>query len=646
MLALSYSKPLVNWRTITRFSPLAIYSTLRLIWVFIVIAGELGSVYWTLAKCHWPSIDNIHVTKLTHVLLIGDTQVQTLLPLVDFSFLLFSRRALSDLSLRKHWHIALHLNPDAIIFLGDMLANGKGARTITEYEKQVGKFKRIFDTGTAMEVHYVPGNEDVGLGSIASSASDIRSYYALNFGPLNAEFVIANHTFVGLDAPGLVDEDYQRHAKHATFEEWKVIPHGPISFVKEVSRYGLSNVILLSHIPLSHSEMASCGPHRERRNIRRSAGPGYQNMLGKDTTLFLLNNLDPLVVFSGDNHDYCDYTHVVPGSPSENQEPKSVREVTVKSFASSPHIKRPGFQLLSLVDPVKASGSDTNSFADSLCLLPDQHNIHMTMYLPSLLVTFIILITLQYRTLRRKPLRKIDTRTAFTPSPRSSGRNTPVFNTDSAQLPYFHTIFGSPCATLPSDTRTPHSSSASTVHPVASMPGSPTLSSPTSFLGPSLSSRKRSGDYDDVMYATHYVSRRDSYVFRHKEDVEWAHVREEEECDVGHNGNEAWQGLLLSTTRQYQFLPELPGAKHSAVSKHRPWFWSYTFVFKGRMRRISLSLPSWGALNNLLDFLELGADATITIRKRRRGVVALPMAGFSILWPAMIVWVIINGMMF
>lgn len=60
---------------------------------------------------------------------------------------------------------------------------------------------------------------------------------------------------------------------------------------------GLSNVILLSHIPLSRSEMASCGPHRERGGIRRSAGPGYQSMLGKDTTLFLLNNLDPLVVF-------------------------------------------------------------------------------------------------------------------------------------------------------------------------------------------------------------------------------------------------------------------------------------------------------------------------------------------------------------
>lgn len=273
------------------------------------------------------------------------------------------------------------------------------------------------------------------------------------------------------------------------------------------------------------------------------------------------------------------------------------------------------------------------------------------MYLPSFLVTFIILFTLQYRTRRWKPLRKIDTRTAFTLSPRSSGRNTPIFNADSAQLsatwsPYSPTIFGSPRATLPSDIRTLHSPSASTMHLVASMPGSPTPSSPTSFLGPSISSREHSGDDDDVMYPTQYISRRDSYIFRHKDDDEWSHFRDEEEYDVGHNGDEALQDLSLSPTQQSQFSTGLSAAKHSAVSKRRLWSWSYTFVLKGRMRRISLSLPSWGALNNLLDFLGLGPDTTITIRKRRHGVVALPMAAFSILWPAMIVWVIINGMMF
>ena len=65
----------------------------------------------------------------------------------------------------------------------------------------------------------------------------------------------------------------------------------------DVSVDGPTNVILLSHIPMSRSEMADCGPLRERGGIRRGAGMGYQTMLGKQTTAFLLKNLDPMVVF-------------------------------------------------------------------------------------------------------------------------------------------------------------------------------------------------------------------------------------------------------------------------------------------------------------------------------------------------------------
>ena len=55
--------------------------------------------------------------------------------------------------------------------------------------------------------------------------------------------------------------------------------------------------ILLSHIPFSRSETADCGPLREKGNIRRGAGLGYQAMLGKQTTNFLLQKLQPLAIF-------------------------------------------------------------------------------------------------------------------------------------------------------------------------------------------------------------------------------------------------------------------------------------------------------------------------------------------------------------
>jgi hypothetical protein len=73
------------------------------------------------------------------------------------------------------------------------------------------------------------------LGSVSSVAKTFRVYYEQNFGPLNQHFVISNHTFVGINAPGLVDEDYQRQAKYISFDDWKPIPDGSVSFVKDVA---------------------------------------------------------------------------------------------------------------------------------------------------------------------------------------------------------------------------------------------------------------------------------------------------------------------------------------------------------------------------------------------------------------------------
>jgi len=38
-----------------------------------------------------------------------------------------------------------------------------------------------------------------------------------------------------LDAPGLVEEDYQRHALSIGYDRWKPIDGGPVEFVKSVA---------------------------------------------------------------------------------------------------------------------------------------------------------------------------------------------------------------------------------------------------------------------------------------------------------------------------------------------------------------------------------------------------------------------------
>jgi hypothetical protein len=152
------------------------------------------------------------------------------------------------------------------------------------------------------------------MGVSPSFSKITRGHYLKSFGPSNQLVDIRNHSFVLLDAPGLVDEDYQRSAYGVGFEKWNAIPEGAVSFVKSIKRgeVCVSSVvqersdsllsderplILLSHIPLSRPDTVSCGPLREKGAIRRGVGHGYQNTLGKQTTVFLLHTLQPSAIF-------------------------------------------------------------------------------------------------------------------------------------------------------------------------------------------------------------------------------------------------------------------------------------------------------------------------------------------------------------
>jgi len=95
----------------------------------------------------------------------------------------------------------------------------------------------------------------------------------------------------------------------------------------------------------------------------------------------VLNSYDS----SGDDHDYCEHTH----SYSSGGQTKQAREVTVKSLSMAMGIRKPGFQLLSLVQPHSVQGS--SSHADSLCLLPDQLGIYLSTYIPLLVCSLLVI---------------------------------------------------------------------------------------------------------------------------------------------------------------------------------------------------------------------------------------------------------------
>lgn len=124
-----------------------------------------------------------------------------------------------------------------------------------------------------------------------------------------------------------------------------------------------------------------CGPLRQdTKGIRRGAGFGFQNLLGRETTHFILQSLKPALVISGDDHDYCEHPH-------RDGEGPDVREITARSFSMGLGVKRPGFLLLSLYTPDALNATPTLS--EKACLLPDQVRVYTFVYIPFFLLTVV-----------------------------------------------------------------------------------------------------------------------------------------------------------------------------------------------------------------------------------------------------------------
>ena len=97
---------------------------------------------------------------------------------------------------------------------------------------------------------------------------------------------------------------------------------------------------------------------------------------------------------SGDDHDYCEYTHrtTLPHGP-----PQSVTEISVKTISMVMNVRRPGFQLLSL-SPAELRKSDHPTFDHTPCFLPDQLKIYLNIYLPLLAVSILIVFVVNFKT--------------------------------------------------------------------------------------------------------------------------------------------------------------------------------------------------------------------------------------------------------
>jgi hypothetical protein len=297
----------------------------------------------------------------------------------------------------------------------------------------------------------LPGNHDLGFG--ANIKIPIRNRFEAFFGEGNRVDVIGNHTFVSVDSVSLsaassphntkditkpVEEflsNVQAAKRKAVARELSLqageeralrLPHK----VEELDQVDFSNfptldpgegkaelpTILLTHVPLYREKGTPCGPKREhwppatppkgqttpvfpdeRNAISLSGGYQYQNVLSEEDSVRLVSTVGNVMrVFSGDDHDYCEIVH------PENK--NSAREITVKSMSWAMGVRKPGFLMLSMWNPIDVSGQSLHSSSTGhgavsqasttteshLCLLPDQLGIFIR-YLTLLILTLLAL---------------------------------------------------------------------------------------------------------------------------------------------------------------------------------------------------------------------------------------------------------------
>lgn len=300
----------------------------------------------------------------------------------------------------------------------------------------------------------LPGNHDLGFGTGIQQA--VRKRFYAYFGRGNRVDVIGNHTFVSVDSLSLsamdqpdpntgssgtaAGEDGSKpngkiwtptmdfldgvHTQKARLEteellvlrnqgEGSAFRSGVFS-PEESTMHDKNKIkalkfptILLTHVPLYRKPATPCGPLRERyppsstdplpeeddRNaLKIQGGYQYQNVLTPTISKELVSKAGPELVhvYSGDDHDYCEVTHrEYSGSP---------KEITVKSLSWAMGIRRPGFLLTSLWNPLDVdTGKPTGELGSSptlqnhLCLLPDQLSIFIR-YACLLVLTILLLL--------------------------------------------------------------------------------------------------------------------------------------------------------------------------------------------------------------------------------------------------------------
>lgn len=387
-------------------------------WAALFAYHERIVPYRTAERCHWPQIpdfeppnlqqemvvddqnpDSVASNEITNVLLVADPQLidNHTYPGRNEALLLLSKHTV-DVYLKKNYKAMMkHLDPKYVFFLGDYLDNGR-LSSDQYFEKELRRFGSIFHRkkytkGDNWMIN-LPGNHDIGWADGVKLPS--RERFAKHFGAPNSIKVINNVEFISLDTISLSAMD---EAIYGLAREFLDVNFGP-SIVKTKPR------VLLTHVPLYRDvDKLTCGPLRESSVFHTSKGYQYLLVLPPEISKELLDKIKPDLIFSGDDHDYCDVLHSSPSSVGSH------REITVKSISMAMGIRYPAVQVLSFVN----TGNDNDynirnpfKYHTEMCYLPVPY-VNIACYVVAAVVSGLVILWYDFI---RKP-----TRGSYTPLP-------------------------------------------------------------------------------------------------------------------------------------------------------------------------------------------------------------------------------------
>lgn len=248
------------------------------------------------------------------------------------------------------------------ISINQLIASNLIYNSVCRWKKQATRFRRLFKSNRPQ--YFMAGNHDLGFGD--GIQTHVMERFQGEYGPTSYTLSTGTpYSIVVVDTVSLSSS----HTDLATKRQaWDVIErHLPPQ-----------PRILMTHVPLYRPPGTSCGPDRQGRSreIRQGRGYQYQNLVNAELSRQLLDRINPVVVFSGDDHDYCLVKH-------GNDKDEEIPEISVPTFSMAQGVHYPGVILLDLsITPPTTTASDTQqeedtttttaALATKLCWLPDQ----------------------------------------------------------------------------------------------------------------------------------------------------------------------------------------------------------------------------------------------------------------------------------